>query len=88
MGGAVDRPTIGPLWCHRRAQFAHVQVTRVYEHFVEQLDRLTTNDLHWESYSAQEIEDYALDGLSSLRWRDQAYWVMRNKLVFDVFVED
>lgn len=65
-----------------------MQVTRAYEHFVEQLDRLTADDVRWEPYSDQEMEARAPAGLSSLCWRDRAYWRTQRKLVFDVFVED
>ena len=71
-----------------QAQYAHVQVIRVYEHFVEQLNRLTADDVHWEPYSNKETGARAPGGLSSLCWRDRAYWRMQKKLVFDVFVED
>lgn len=50
-----------------------MQVTCVYKHFVEQLDRLTADDVRWEPYSAQEMEHRAPTGLSSLCWCDQAY---------------
>ena len=63
-----------------------MQVTRVYEHFVEQLDHLTTDDVRWEPYYDQETEDRALEGLSSLCWRDRAYWRTQKKLVFDDYV--
>ena len=43
------------------------------EHFVEQLDCLTADDVRWEPYSAQEMEDRAPAELSSLCWHDQAY---------------
>ena len=45
----------------------------MYEHFVEQLDRLTADNVCWEPYSTQEMEDRAPVGLSSLCWHDQVY---------------
>ena len=60
----------------------------MYEHFVEQLDRLTADDVRWEPYSEQEMEARAPQGLSSLCLRDRAYWRTQKKLIFDVFVED
>nr|CCI55296.1 PH01B001G05.19 [Phyllostachys edulis] len=80
-GDAVDRSTVGALWCRR-------WVTHVYEHFVEQLDRLTADDVCWAPYSDQETEDCAPEGLSSMCWCNRAYRRTQKKLVFDIFVED
>lgn len=65
-----------------------MQVTRAYELFVEQFDRLTVDDVRWEPYSPHELDARAPHSLFSLCLRDRDYWLTRRALVFDVFVKD
>ena len=71
-----------------QVQFAHVQVTRAYRVFVEQLDRITADDVRWEPYADTAVQARAPGGLSSLCWRDRAFWLTRRKLVYLIYVED
>ena len=65
-----------------------MQVTRAYRVFVEQLDRITTDDVRWEPYADTAVQARAPGGLSSLCWRDRAFWLTRRKLVYLIYVED
>jgi hypothetical protein len=44
--------------------------------------------VRWTSYAPAIVAARAPQGLSSLCSRDQAYWLMRRRLVFDVYVEE
>jgi hypothetical protein len=44
--------------------------------------------VRWTSYAPAVVAARAPQGLSSLCSRDQAYWLTRRRLVFDVYVEE
>ena len=70
-----------PVW-------AHVQTKKSYPDFVAQFDALTDDDVRWTPYDADDVYERAPAGLSSLCFRDMAYWTTRKALVFDVHVEE
>jgi hypothetical protein len=43
--------------------------------------------VRWTSYTPAMVAARAPQGLSSLCSREQAYWMTRRRLVFDVYVE-
>jgi hypothetical protein len=49
---------------------------------------LTGADVRWTSYSEEAIAARAPQGLSTLCFRDQQYWMMRSLLLFDMYVEE
>ena len=42
----------------------------------------------WTPYTATVIERLTPQGLSTLCFRDQQYWLMKTPVVFDVYVEE
>jgi hypothetical protein len=44
--------------------------------------------VRWTPYAPAMVAARAPQGLSSLCSRDQAYWMTRRRLVFDVYVEE
>jgi hypothetical protein len=59
-----------------------------YKDFVAQIDRMVDAQVWWTSYAPAMVAVRAPQGLSSLCSRDQAYWMARQRLVFDVYVEE
>ncbi|XP_022680961.1 serine/threonine-protein phosphatase 7 long form homolog [Setaria italica] len=84
----VDRPTMGSLWCLRRAVWMGLQTKKSYPDFVGMFDALVDTDMRWRPYSFEEVEARAPHGLSSLCHRNMAYWMTKRPLVFDIHVED
>jgi len=67
--------------------WAHVNVRTCYAAFVEQFDTLHETDVVWEPYRQAALLARA-PYFSALCFRDQAYWMTKEKLVYDVYVED
>jgi hypothetical protein len=63
------------------------QPKKAYKDFVGQIDRMADAQVRWMSYAPAIVTARAPHGLSSLGSQDQAYWMMRQRLVFDVYVE-
>jgi hypothetical protein len=61
---------------------------RAYKDFVGQFDALTDVDVRWTPYLEEAIATRTPQGLSSLCFRDQDYWMMRKSLLFDMYVEE
>ena len=64
-----------------------MNVRTCYAAFVEQFDTLHESDVVWEPYSQAALLARA-PYMSALCFRDQAYWMTKEKLVYDVYVED
>jgi hypothetical protein len=64
------------------------QPKKAYKDFVGQIDRMVDAHVRWTSYAPTMVVAHAPQGLSSLCSRDQAYWMMRRRLVFDVYIEE
>uniref|UniRef100_A0A0E0L0H5 Aminotransferase-like plant mobile domain-containing protein n=1 Tax=Oryza punctata TaxID=4537 RepID=A0A0E0L0H5_ORYPU len=82
-----DRPTFGTRWCYGPPQWARIQVHNVYEYFTESFESLTENKVRWTPYTNEEANLRAPNGVSILCYRDEAYWMTRKMLVYDIFVE-
>ena len=65
-----------------------VQTKKSYLDFVDQFDALTDSDVSWMPYTLDQIHSRAPQGLSSLCLRDQAYWMTRKPIVYDIDVEE
>jgi hypothetical protein len=64
------------------------QPKKTYKDFVSQIDRMVNAQVRWTPYAPAIVAARAPHGLSSLCSRDQAYWMTRRRLVFDVYVEE
>ena len=64
-----------------------MNVRSCYATFVEQFDTLHERDVVWEPCSQAALQSRA-PYISALCFRDQAYWMTKEKLVYDVYVED
>jgi hypothetical protein len=64
------------------------QMKKSYPNFVSQFDALVDRDIRWMPYTLDEIHARAPQGLSSLWLRDQAYWMTRKPLVYDIHMEE
>ena len=64
------------------------QAKKAYKDFVGQIDRMVDAQVRWTPYATAMVAARAPQGLSSLCYRDQAYWMTRRRLVFDVYVEE
>jgi hypothetical protein len=71
-----------------QTSYAHEQTKRAYKDFVGQFDALMDADIRWMPYSEEAIAARAPQGISSLCFRDQHYWMMRSPLLFDMYVEE
>jgi hypothetical protein len=60
---------------------------RAYKDFVGQFDALTDADVKWTLYLEEAVAARAPQGLSTLCFRDQQYWMTRSPLLFDMYVE-
>jgi hypothetical protein len=60
----------------------------MYKDFVGQFDALTDADIRWTPYSEDVVAARASQGLSTLCFRNQQYWMMRSSLLFDMYVEE
>jgi hypothetical protein len=67
--------------------WAHRQVRKAYPQFVSEFDRMRPQDVIWTPYTAAAVQTRAPHGLSSLCTRDEAYWLTKANLVFDIVVE-
>uniref|UniRef100_A0A0E0M6K5 Aminotransferase-like plant mobile domain-containing protein n=1 Tax=Oryza punctata TaxID=4537 RepID=A0A0E0M6K5_ORYPU len=68
-------------------QWARIQVHNVYEYFTESFESLRENEVRWTPYTNEEANLRAPNGVSILCYRDEAYWMTRKILVYDIFVE-
>jgi hypothetical protein len=68
--------------------YAHDQTKRAYKDFVGQFNALTDADVRWTPYSEEAVVARAPQGLSSLCFRDQHYWMTRTLLLFEMYVEE
>ena len=71
-----------------QTSYAHDQTKRTYKDFVGQFDALTDADVRWTPYSEEAVVSRAPQGISSLCFRDQHYWMTRMPLLFDMYVEE
>jgi hypothetical protein len=67
--------------------WAHQQVRKAYPQFVSEFDRLQPQDVIWTPYTGAAVHTRALHGLSSLCTHDEAYWLTKANLMFDIVVE-
>jgi hypothetical protein len=68
--------------------YAHDQTKKAYKDFIGQFDALTDADVRLTPYSEEAVVARAPQGLSSLCFRDQHYWMTRTLLLFDMYVEE
>ncbi len=59
----------------------------VYEYFTEAFESLRENEVRWIPYTNEEAILRAPHGVSILCYRDEAYWMTRKILVYDIFFE-
>jgi hypothetical protein len=71
-----------------QTSYAHDQTKRAYKDFVGQFDTLTDVDVRWTPYSEEAIAACAPQGLSTLYFCGQQYWMTRSPLLFDMYVEE
>ena len=67
-------------------RYSPSQTKQCYKAFTEQFDVYTA--VIWQPYTPEEINRRYPDGISILCERDQAYWMTKSKIIFDVFVEE
>jgi hypothetical protein len=67
--------------------WAGEQPKKAYKDFIGQIDWMVDAQVWWMPYAPTIVAAHAPQGLSSLCSRDQAYWLTRRRLVFDVYVE-
>ena len=72
--------------CFMQRRFAHEQTKACYVAFNEQFDVYTS--VIWEPYTEEVIQRRYPGGISDMCTRDQAYWMTKSKIIFDVFVEE
>ncbi|RLM70173.1 hypothetical protein C2845_PM17G07970 [Panicum miliaceum] len=84
----IDRPTKGSLWCLGKPTWVGLQRKKSNPDFVGQFDALVDQDVRWMPYTLDEIHSCAPQGMSSLCLQDQAYWIRRKPLVYDIHVEE
>jgi hypothetical protein len=68
--------------------WAGEQPKKAYKDFIGQIDRMVDAQVRWTLYALAMVAAHTPQGLSSLCSRDQAYWLTRRRLVFDVYVEE
>ena len=64
------------------------QTRRSYADFHGQIDSLVDRQVIWTLYTVDAITTRAPQGLSSLCFRYQQYWLMKKPVVYDVYVEE
>jgi hypothetical protein len=67
--------------------WAHWQVRKAYTQFVSEFDRLRPQDVIWTPYTGAAVHIGAPHGLSSLCTCEEAYWLTKANLVFDIVME-
>ena len=76
-------------YCFAQRRFAHDQVRNYYPAFNEQFDVLHDDAVIWQPYTEEaEHARYPDGGISTLCTRDDAYWMTKSKIIFDVSVEE
>ena len=69
--------------------WTRLNLSRCYLSFVEQFDNLHQREVVWEPYGLRTLQARAPHlGLSAMCFRDQSFWLTKEKLVFDVYVHD
>jgi hypothetical protein len=68
--------------------WAGEQPKKAYTDFVGQIDRMVDAQARWTPYAPAIVTARAPQGLSSLWSQDQAYWLTRRRLVFDIYIEE
>jgi hypothetical protein len=68
--------------------WAGERLKKAYKDFVGQIDWMVDAQVRWMPYAPVMVAACAPQGLSSLCYRDQAYWMTRRRLVFDVYIEE
>jgi hypothetical protein len=68
--------------------WAGEQPKKAYRDFVGQIYRMVDAQVRRTPYAPAIVAARAPQRLSSLCSRDQAYWLTRRRLVFDVYVEE
>jgi hypothetical protein len=68
--------------------WAREQPKKAYKDFVGQIDRMVDAQVRWRPYAPAMAAARAPQRLSSLCSRDQAYWMTRRRLVYDVYIEE
>ncbi|CAN6209195.1 unnamed protein product [Urochloa humidicola] len=79
---------MGSMWCLRKPSWVGVQTKKSYPDFVGMFDALVDADVRWTPYTAADISARAPQGLSSLCFRDQEFWMTRKPLVYDIHIEE
>ena len=74
---------------HLQLQWFGLQVRSAHPSFVLAFDHLSPDEVIWEPYENQRIDERVGSyGLSPLYFRDATLWLTRKKLVVDITVED
>jgi hypothetical protein len=68
--------------------WAGEQPRKAYKDFVGQFDWMVNAQVRWTLYAPAMVAAHAPQGLSSLCSRDQANWMTRRRLIFDVYIEE
>jgi hypothetical protein len=100
----ADLPTMGSLWCLWKVMtflivfflyefFSSIQLTfhvlcNTFGLGSSRRRRTRTSQVGWTPYAPAMVATHAPQGLSSLCFRDWAYWMTRRRLVFNVYVEE
>ena len=74
--------------CVLQRRFARDQVRNCYPAFNEQFDVLSAASVIWEPYSPDAIASKFPGAISIMCTRDEAYWMTKSKIIFDVSVEE
>jgi hypothetical protein len=64
------------------------QTRRSYLDFVSEIDTLTDREVIWQPYTDALVAARALQGLSSLCFRDRDFWMTKTSLIHDMYVEE
>uniref|UniRef100_A0A0E0LCF2 SWIM-type domain-containing protein n=1 Tax=Oryza punctata TaxID=4537 RepID=A0A0E0LCF2_ORYPU len=57
------------------------------QYFTESFESLRENEVRWTPYTNEEANLREPNGVSILFYHDEAYWMTRKMLVYDIFVE-
>ena len=69
-------------------QWVGTSTKKSYADFVGMFDALVDDDVQWTPYTEEQIHQRAPQGLSSLVLRDEAYWLTKKPLLYDMVVEE
>lgn len=68
-------------------RYAAEQVKNCYPAFTEQFDVLRDDQVIWEPYTYAAIARRYPRGISLMCTRDEAYWMTKSKIIYDIEVE-